>query len=61
MLKPHEDMFDAFAAIDRLIGSPHAGDPARFYYREMAALDHATLRRAWIAEGKRRGYVLEDA
>jgi hypothetical protein len=30
------------------------------YYREMRALDHATLRRLWITEGKRRGYVLED-
>ena len=38
------------------------GNPRRpHYYMAFGKTPLARLRAAWIAEGKRRGYVLEDA
>ena len=48
---------DAWDAVNRL-GGDYGGQD---YYDEMSIIgSHAALRRLWIAEGERRGYVLED-
>jgi hypothetical protein len=52
----HEHFDPTPLQIDALLRLHREADG--IYYREMRVIgDHATLRRLWISEGKRRGYT----